>query len=242
MNAIMIIGGTDSSGGAGLMRDTYVAHKFGCNVLPVVTAVTAQSNEKLFETRIMPTELIASQVHAALATAAPAAIKVGMLGNSEAAEAVAHAIQGQRCPVVIDPVLKSSSGRQLMSGQFPRMLLAQAHLITPNLPEAAVLSGYPFAQSDARIATQADWFLSQGVQAVLIKGGHASGKTATDHLFTASETHILKAPRLQASVRGTGCALATAIACSLAQGNDLYLACKIAKMFVHDSLREAANI
>lgn len=241
MKTIMIIGGTDSSGGAGLTRDAFVARKFRCDVLPVVTAVTAQSNEKLFDTQIMPTELIASQIQAALATTVPAAIKIGMLGSSEAAEAVAHAIQGQSCPVVIDPVQKSSSGRQLMSGQFPRMLLAQAHLITPNLPEAATLSGYPMAQSDAQIAIQAEWFLSRGVQAVLIKGGHASGETSTDHLFTASEVHILKAPRLQASMRGTGCVLATAITCSLGQGNDLRLACKTAKMFVHDSLREAAS-
>lgn len=237
MKSIMIIGGTDSSGGAGLTRDAFVAHKFGYEVLPIVTAVTAQSNDMVFDTRPMPTELIASQIDAALATTSPAAIKIGMLCNEETADAVSHAIRGQSCPFVLDPVLKSSSGQQLMSGQFPRLLLSQAHLVTPNLLEAAALSGHPLAETDAQIAIQAEWFLSEGAQAVLIKGGHASGETSADHLFAVSEQHILAAPRLETTLaRGTGCALATAIACCLAQGNGLHLACKMAKTFIHSCL------
>ncbi|WP_209000427.1 bifunctional hydroxymethylpyrimidine kinase/phosphomethylpyrimidine kinase [Labrenzia sp. DG1229] len=160
----MIIGGTDSSGGAGLTRDAFVAQKFGCEVLPIVTAVTAQSNDMVFDTRLMPTELIASQIEAALATTNPSAIKIGMLGNEEIADAVGLAIRRQSCPIVLDPVLNSSSGRQLMSGQFPRTLLSQAHLITPNLLEAAALSGSRLAETDTQIPAQAEWFLSQGAQ------------------------------------------------------------------------------
>ncbi len=243
MKPVMIIGGTDSSGGAGLTRDAFVAQRFGCQVLPIVTAVTAQSNDMVFDTRLMPTELIISQIEAALATTNPAAIKIGMLGNEETADTVSHAIRGQSCPLVLDPVLKSSSGRQLMSGQFPGSLLSRAHLVTPNLLEAAALSGQPLAETDTQIAIQAEWFLSHGAQAVLIKGGHGSGDTSADHLFAVSEQHILTAPRLEATtMRGTGCALATAIACGLAQGNGLHLACKVAKTFVHDCLRKAGNL
>lgn len=242
MNPIMIIGGTDSSGGAGLTRDAFAAQKFGFQVLPIVSAVTAQSNDMVYDARLIPPELIASQIKAALATKNPAAIKIGMLGNEETANAVSHAIRGQACPLVLDPVLKSSSGRQLMSGPFPRTLISQAHLVTPNLLEAATLSGLPLAETDAQIATQAEWFLSRGAQAVLIKGGHASGEISADHLFAATERHILSAPRLEAAMmRGTGCALATAIACGLAQGHNLHLACEVAKSFVHSSLRETVN-
>ncbi len=242
MKAVMIIGGTDSSGGAGLTRDAFVAHKFGCAVLPIVTAVTAQSSDRVFDTQLMPSGLIASQIKAALATASASAIKIGMLGSEEIAEAVSIAIQGQSCPLVVDPVLKSSSGQQLMSGQFPGTLLSQAHLVTPNLPEAAALSGLPLAETDAQIAAQAEWFLSRRAQAVLIKGGHASGETSTDHLFFTAEQHVLEAPRLEAEMRrGTGCTLATAIACGLAQGNDLHLACNTAKTFISNCLRGAAG-
>ena len=241
MKTMMIIGGTDSSGGAGLTRDTVVAHQLGFGVLPIVTAVTAQSNDRVFDTRIMPADLIADQIKAALATAPPAAIKIGMLGNEETADAVGHALYQHPCPLVLDPVLMSSSGRRLMSGRFPGSLLSQVHLMTPNLPEAAALAGCPVATTDAQIAAQADWFLSQGVQAVLIKGGHAVGETCADHLFTGTEQHILTAPRFEgAEMRGTGCSLATAIACGLAHGKDLHKACKTAKSFVHGLLCKAA--
>ncbi|WP_347536167.1 hydroxymethylpyrimidine/phosphomethylpyrimidine kinase [Roseovarius sp. CAU 1744] len=240
MKTIMIVGGTDSSGGAGLTRDALVARTFGFDVLPIVTAVTAQSNEKLFSTQVMPADLVVRQIQTALTTTDPAAIKIGMLGNSGIAEAVAHEIRGRSCPLVVDPVLRSSSGGELMSGRFPRRLVSQARLITPNLPESAALAGCALANTDAQIATQAAWFLSQGAEAVLIKGGHATGETSADHLFSGSERHVLATPRFETTLRGTGCALATAIACGLAEGYDLYPACLMAKKFIHGWFREAA--
>ena len=241
MKTVMIIGGTDSSGGAGLTRDIFVARALGFEVLPIVTAVTAQSHDKLFETQMMPAEMVTQQVRAALAATSPSAIKIGMLGSSEIAEAVAHAIREQPCPMVIDPVLKSSSGGQLFSGDLPQGLLSQAALLTPNLPEAAILTGRPLASTEAGITAQAEWFLALGARAVLIKGGHATGATSTDYLFSASERHVLAAPRLKANKRGTGCALATAIACHLADGAGLYQACQGGKDFIQGWLSEAAG-
>ncbi len=241
MKTIMTIGGSDSSGGAGLTRDAFVSHRLGCEVLPIVTAVTAQSHEKLFEAQVMPAGLVAHQIRAALATTKPAAIKIGMLGKAEIAEAVADAIRALDCPLVLDPVLKSTSGGSLFSGQLPQGLLSQAALVTPNLPEAAALSGRPEAHTDDEIAAQAAWFFAQGTKAVLIKGGHGAGDTSADHLFSASDRHILAAPRLSTSRRGTGCALATAIACHLAEGGDLYRACVMAKEFIQGWLGEAVG-
>lgn len=239
MTPIMIIGGTDSSGGAGLTRDACVAHKLGYEVLPIVTAVTAQSHHKMSAAQIMPADMVARQVQAALASATPAAIKIGMLGNAEIAQVLARALGDLSCPIVIDPVLRSSSGGPLMSGQLPGSLLSLASLVTPNLIEAAALSGCTPDGTDAQMSRCAAWFLSQGAHAVLIKGGHATGHTAQDHLFTAAERHVFSAQRVNASLRGTGCTMATAIACHLAQNNDLYTACRNAKDLVHALLLDA---
>lgn len=236
MKSIMTIGGTDSSGGAGLSRDGSVVQRFGFGVLPIVTAVTAQSHGRVFDVQIMPAGLVARQIEAAFASADPAAIKIGMLGNDDIATAVAAAIAGQSLPLVIDPVLKSSSGGRLMSGTLPRVLLEQASMITPNLPEAAALTGRPVAADEAEIKGQAQEILALGVPAVLVKGGHAEGDMSVDHLFTGSAHHILAAPRVNAALRGTGCALATAIACGLASGEDLRSACQSAKSLIHDQL------
>ncbi|MEJ2018224.1 MAG: hydroxymethylpyrimidine/phosphomethylpyrimidine kinase [Maritimibacter sp.] len=241
MKKIMIIGGTDSSGGAGLTRDAYTARALGFEVLPIVTAVTAQTNAKLVGLHMVSPDMVAAQIKAALATDRPAAIKIGMLGSEEIAITVANALSDQSCPLVIDPVLKSSSGGQLMDGLLPRQLLSLARLITPNLPEAGALSGQPIASTDAEITTQAESILAQGAQAVLIKGGHGEGDTAADHLFDGGEPHILTSPRLHATMRGTGCTLATAIACHLADKRALPTACRLAKDFVHDRLRDAAE-
>ena len=241
MKKIMIIGGTDSSGGAGLTRDTSTARSLGFDVMPVVTAVTAQTNARVRGAKVMPADFVAMQIEAALAADDPAAIKIGMLGTGEIAKTVARAISDLSIPVVIDPVLKSSSGGQLMSGQLPRQLLSRACLVTPNLPEAAALADRPMAATDDQIAAQAEWFLAEGARAVLIKGGHAKGDTAIDHLFEPFGKHVFRAPRLETSMRGTGCALATAIACALAEGRDLPLACQQAKAFVHGKLCQASR-
>lgn len=233
MSRLLIIGGTDSSGGAGLSRDARIAHALGHEVMPVVTAVTAQSDGRVFGVHPLPADLVALQIRAALASHKPGAIKIGMLSSSDIALAVAMALSNVPCPVVIDPVLRASSGGVLMSGALPDRLLARASVITPNLPEAAALTGLPLAQTDRQIAAQAGWFHTQGAQAVLIKGGHAGGATATDHLFHAGQTYQFHAPRLTGSQRGTGCALATAIACHLSNDHDTPTACAKAKAVIH---------
>lgn len=237
MKTIMIIGGTDSSGGAGLTRDAFVARRFGYDVSPIVTAVTAQSNTRVAAVSVMPADLVAKQIRAALEAIQPAAVKIGMLGNSDVAEAVADGLGPLSCSVVIDPVLKASSGGQLMSGLLPAALLSQATLVTPNLPEAAALSGRAEASNDMDIKQQAAWFIDQGSEAVLIKGGHATGNLATDTIVTVTDSWALSSPRVHATLRGTGCALATAIACGLGDGLGLFDACRMAKGFVSATLK-----
>ena len=236
MKKIMVIGGTDSSGGAGLTRDAFTAQHFGFATLPIVTAVTAQSNKSVHSVQMMTADFIADQITVALASDPPAAIKIGMLGTPEIAETVANAIGAISCPIVIDPVLKSSSGRDLMSGPFPRSLLSKADIITPNLFEAAKMTSQPVAGSLTEIRDQANTLLASGAQSALIKGGHGTGDTSIDYLFRGPDMWTLSAMRLDKNMRGTGCALATALACGLAQGDTLPDACKRAKSLIFDWL------
>ncbi|UWQ80379.1 hydroxymethylpyrimidine/phosphomethylpyrimidine kinase [Leisingera sp. S132] len=225
MTVILAIGGTDSSGGAGLTRDTAMAAELGVAVRPVVTAVTVQTNAAVLGVHPCPPEAVADQVRAALATAPlPEAVKIGMLGSAAVAEAVETALPAG-LPIVLDPVLKATSGGTLMDAVGFGPLLSRAALVTPNLAELEVL-----ARTDGPLERQAAALLAQGVQAVLVKGGHGSGTESTDLLCTPDGAVIpFAAQRLPVSKRGTGCSLATAVACHLVQGAALPDACSKAK-------------
>lgn len=242
---ILVIAGTDSSGGAGLTRDTAMAQRLGCSVAPVVTAVTAQTSTALTSLWPVPPEDIAAQITAALREAPVQAIKIGMLGTPEAARAVAELLPPEM-PVVLDPVLKTSSGGTLGDLISLAPLLRRVTLLTPNLQESASLSGQPVSAALPDLQLQAKILMgwngktdpagssvqvahTSGPNAVLIKGGHAKGAISTDHLFQPGRHDAYHAPRLPHGHRGTGCALATAISCQLAQGHALEEACARAK-------------
>ncbi|WP_375699430.1 hydroxymethylpyrimidine/phosphomethylpyrimidine kinase [Pseudophaeobacter sp. TrK17] len=234
MSRILVVAGTDSSGGAGLSRDVAMAQSLGCSVAPVVTAVTVQTNSALIATQPIPPQIIADQVTAAFDPAGqiPRAIKIGMIGTPEAARSLAQALPAQ-VPIVLDPVLKSSSGGDLMSLEALTPLLPKVTVLTPNLEESARLAGTCHRPQDppelAELKMRAQRILASGVAAVLIKGGHGQGTHSTDHLFTADNHQMFSAPRLPRSKRGTGCSLATALACALAQGASVAEACAQAK-------------
>lgn len=237
MNRIIVIAGTDSSGGAGLTRDAVVAAEMGCQLLPVVTAVTAQTDRAVTGLQLVTPDMVAAQIAAALSQSKVKAVKIGMLGTPEIALAAAMALETSTLPVVLDPVLVSSSGKALMSGMLPSPLIRRADLLTPNLPEAAAMTRRNQAANFAEIAAQADLLRRGGARAVLIKGGHGAGDLATDHLFDPSGHQCFSAPRLNIGRRGTGCSLATAIACELSRGHELAHACAAAKAYVHAWLR-----
>lgn len=234
MSRILVVAGTDSSGGAGLSRDVAMAQSLGCSVAPVVTAVTVQTNATLIATHPIPPQIIAGQVTAAFDPAGqiPSAVKIGMIGAPEAARSLAQALPAE-VPIVLDPVLKSSSGGDLMSLETLAPLLPRVTLLTPNLEESARLAGachHPEEPPElAELKMRAQIILATGVAAVLIKGGHGQGTHSTDQLFTADSHQMFSAPRLPISKRGTGCSLATALACALAQGASVTAACAQAK-------------
>lgn len=211
---LLLIGGTDSSCGAGLARDLETAAQVGVGVRMAVTAVTAQDGQGVRAISAVPPKVIGAQITAA---GDVAAVKIGMVGTTAAIEAITRTLP-RDVPVVVDPVLAASAGGALLQDQTLAALIrlcARAQLVTPNRPEARTLSG-----TDNR-AEQAAFFLSRGAGAVLIKGGHDSGPEAVDHLYTRQGHRSFHAPRKPGARRGTGCALATAIAGFLGQGHPL---------------------
>ena len=243
MTTVLVIGGSDSSGGAGITRDAQTLERLGARVLPVLTAVTAQSNARVCAVRVMSAQLVHAQMAAAFATGPVQAVKTGMLASRALVRAVAAALPAVAPPLVIDPVLVSSSGGQLLDRggreTLCRALLPRAALLTPNIPEAAALLGTESAKTEEQVLRQAEALLALGPAAVLLKGGHAEGSEAVDLLLMrGASPRWLRAPRISATRRGTGCALASAIAAGLGSGLDLPAACAQAKDHVVQMLRE----
>ncbi|HYL00492.1 MAG TPA: PfkB family carbohydrate kinase [Steroidobacteraceae bacterium] len=246
MTAVLVIAGTDSSGGAGLARDVATLTRLGAPALVAVTAVTAQTDSEVRAVELLPPALVRAQIGAALATRRAAAIKTGMLGNGAIVAAVAAAIPPRELvPLVLDPVLAASSGGTLLDeagrAALAALLLPRATLLTPNIPEAALLLGAAPAASAAEMIEQGRALCARGAAAVLVKGGHASAALAIDWLVTREgSVQRLAAPRVAAARRGTGCALASAIAAGLAARLPLEAACQRAKEHVTGLLQESA--
>jgi len=238
---VIVIGGTDSSGGAGISRDIATLTELEFEARPVVTAVTAQTDMAVEAVTAISPDHVAQQLSSALATGPVSAIKTGMLHSSETILAVAEVLAGfAPIPLVIDPVLASSSGTQLLSPDgikaLKSQLLPRCTLVTPNLPEAAMLTGNEYPEA------QAEDLLELGAEAVLIKGGHGTGNVSIDRLFQAGQpAREFAAPRLDATLRGTGCMLASAIAAHLGRGYSREQACSIAKDFVGHKLQQAVS-
>lgn len=234
---MLVIAGTDSSGGAGLSRDVAVLAAHAVTALPVVTAVTAQTHRDVRAVHVLPATLIRTQIEAALAEGDIGAIKIGMLADRETVEVVSQCLKPSSAPIVLDPVLAASSGKSLLdeAGRIALIqdLLPQVALLTPNIPEAAALLGTSPARNEAEQLEHAQHLRKLGARAVLVKGGHADGDEAVDVLVTADDTVTrLTSKRFPSSPRGTGCALASAIAAGLANGKSLLDACYDAKHFL----------
>ena len=246
MTAVLVIAGMDSSGGAGLARDVATLTRFGVGALVAVTAVTAQTDSAVRSVELLPPPLVAAQISAALATRRAAAIKTGMLGSGAIVAAVAAGLPPRELvPLVLDPVLAATSGGTLLDAPgraaLAQLLLPRATLLTPNIPEAALLLEAAPAVSAEEMIAQGRALCARGAAAVLMKGGHASGALAIDWLVTrAGSVQRLAAPRLAAGRRGTGCALASAIAAGLAGALPLETACQRAKEHVTELLQQAA--
>jgi hydroxymethylpyrimidine/phosphomethylpyrimidine kinase len=238
MTAVLVIAGSDSSGGAGVARDLLTLAHFGTAAVYALTAITAQSDTCTTVVSPLTPELVRAQIEAALATRRIGAIKIGMLATAAITVAVAACLPPRtQVPLVLDPVLAASSGALLLDAPGREALrvhlLPRATLLTPNIAEAATLLGTQPATSDAELLRQAEALLALGPEAVLIKGGHGTGSEAVDLLVSAGRApRRFCAPRSARTRRGTGCALASGIAAALAAGSNLDDACTRARAHV----------
>ena len=218
----------------------------GAYASTALTALTAQDTAGVHAIHPVPPAFIARQIATALHDPGADAIKTGMLGDAATIEAVAAALAGCTLPLVIDPVMVAKGGAVLLENAalsaLKRTLLPLAALITPNLPEAELLTGLPITNLSA-MHHAADVLLTLGVPAILLKGGHADGDSVTDLLATPDGTIELIRPRLRTRhTHGTGCTLATAVACGLAAGMPLPAAVERARNYVQAAIAAAPGI
>ncbi|WP_238154494.1 bifunctional hydroxymethylpyrimidine kinase/phosphomethylpyrimidine kinase [Ornithinimicrobium sufpigmenti] len=217
---VLSVAGSDPSGGAGIQADLKTFGALGAHGCAVLTALTAQSTLGVTGVRPIPAEFVREQVETLVADVALAAVKVGMLGSADVVRAVRELAQEGLLPgLVLDPVMVSTAGSRLLDEDAVeelRALAPHADLITPNLPEAAVLLGRDpedTADGPARMLEEAHALLELGSPRVLLKGGHASGDHVLDLLVDADGVHELGGPRVATPhTHGTGCSLSSAIA------------------------------
>jgi hydroxymethylpyrimidine/phosphomethylpyrimidine kinase len=243
---VLSIAGHDPSSGAGITADIKTIAAHGCYGVTCVTALTVQSTRGV--KRVDPIEdgIITETLEHLMDDLEIAAVKIGMLGSKDAAKAVAAFLKRYSLPhVVLDPIISSSSGAELISRDGLQMMkeriFARASVITPNIDEAAALTGLEVTTMD-EMQLAATRLHEMGVRNVIITGGHLN----PPHDLVSREdreTTILQGHKIPArSTHGTGCAFSTALACNLALGHDLVTAAKAAKDFVETALRTAPNI
>jgi hydroxymethylpyrimidine/phosphomethylpyrimidine kinase len=244
----LTIAGSDSCGGAGIQADLKTFAALGVYGASVITALTAQSTRGVAAIHAVPADFVAAQLEAVLDDLDVGAVKIGMVGARATIEAIVAALTRFSPPhVVLDPVMIATSGERLLPADavdaLRTKLIPRATIITPNLPEAAVLLSEPIASSDAAIESQGRRLLSLGCPFVVIKGGHGHGEESIDYLIDARRTVPLAAPRIATSnTHGTGCTLASAIAAGLAKGEDMPSAVRNAKAFIGAAIAEADRV
>ena len=243
---VLVVAGSDSGGGAGIQADIKTITALGGYAMSAITAVTVQDTLGVSAVHPIPPAIIAAQIRAALADIGADAIKTGMLGDAEAIEATIEALAGfPGVPLVVDPVMVAKGGASLLAadGLAPlRKLLATASLVTPNAPEAAVLTGLAVQTTDdLRRAGEA--LLTAGVRAVLMKGGHVPGESVIDILMTPHGETVFEGPRIATRhTHGTGCTLASACATGLALGLEAQEAVGRAWAYVAEAIRRAPGL
>jgi hydroxymethylpyrimidine/phosphomethylpyrimidine kinase len=236
MPVALTIAGSDPSGGAGLQADLKTFHRFGVYGEAAVTLITVQNTRGVTRVDSLAADLVAQQIDAVLSDILPNAAKTGALGSKEVVARVAAAAAGFSFPLVVDPVMISKHGARLLDDDSARalveLLIPRAFLLTPNLDEAAAITGL-VVNDRASMIGAARKLIELGAANVLVKGGHLQGD-ALDILLTASGSlHEFTAARIATPhTHGSGCTYSAAITAELAKGTALVDAVRVAKDFV----------
>ncbi|WP_230843879.1 bifunctional hydroxymethylpyrimidine kinase/phosphomethylpyrimidine kinase [Propionibacterium freudenreichii] len=244
----LTIAGSDSSGGAGIQADLKSFSALGAYGMSVIVALTAQNTTGVTGVLATPPEFVTAQLDAVTSDIRLDAVKVGMLASAELATTVRDGLAALRAatpdlPIVVDPVMVATSGAHLLPDdavEALRGVLRHASLITPNLPEAAVLLDEPQANGVDEMIGQATRLLELGPERVLVKGGHGHGAESVDVLASADDVQVLHAPRIDTvNTHGTGCSLSSAIAALRPQRDSWDAAVRDAKDWLSGAIAHA---
>jgi len=235
----LTVAGSDSVGGAGLQADLKAFEAVGVHGCSVVTCVTSQNTKGVSSIFPIPSAEVASQLESVLEDVHLDAVKTGMLYSADIVKTVSAHLKGFKSPIVVDPVMAATTGSSLHRSGFVDAMITKmlplCTLVTPNLGEAARLSGVDV--NDEKSARKAGLeILELGPKAVLVKGGHLKGSDAADYLFAGGRVRKISSPRVVADVHGTGCALASLIAANLASGMDLEPAVRRSKGMIFKAI------
>ncbi len=230
---ILIIAGSDSGGGAGIQADIKTVTMLGGHAMTAITAVTAQNTLGVDGVHMIPTDMVIAQMDAVVRDIGVDAVKIGMIGSAETAEAVGDYLKRVSVPIVFDPVMIATSGATLSDARtiaaFGK-LMELASVVTPNIPELAALGGVaPVLRHGCHL---------------LLKGGHADGHEIVDQLLSPQGTvKELRGKRFDTNdTHGTGCTLASALACRLGQGMSIGDAFEDAVRFVRIAIMMAPGL
>jgi hydroxymethylpyrimidine kinase/phosphomethylpyrimidine kinase len=250
---VLTIAGFDPSGGAGIIADVQTILHFGCRPVAAITSLTFQNTEGVFGAIHESAQSVRAQILPVIEESQVAGVKIGMLPTAEIVLEIARMIRAHTLPPpVIDPVMRSSSGFELVEQDAIEALRSQlmplARLITPNVPEAEALTGITI-EDEQGMRSAAEKLREMGARAVLIKGGHlnqksevgsqkSEGRQAIDILEDEGDVTVFRSEWIDTlPVRGTGCMMSSAIASNLARGNSLPESVRVAKQFVADAIR-----
>jgi hydroxymethylpyrimidine/phosphomethylpyrimidine kinase len=247
---VLCIGGSDSSGGAGIQADLKAVSACGCYGLSVITAVTVQNTLGVHDIHPVPQKIISAQLDAVLSDMGANAVKTGMLLTPGSVESVVKKIKEYGLKnVVVDPVMMAKGGHFLMQDKALEMLVKRllplAFVVTPNIPEAEAMCRLKI-KSVAGMKKAAAFIRELGAKNVVIKGGHLPAgqrSGALDILYDGNQCYAYKAPWIETkNTHGTGCTYAAALACGLAQGMNIFNAVKLAKAAVTKAIENSLTL
>lgn len=245
---VLSIAGSDPSGGAGIQADLKSISANGAFAMAAITALTAQNTQGVTGIELVPGDFVENQIKTVFDDVRVDGVKVGMIATAEIAQAVANALAPHKdVPIVLDPVMIAKGGAPLLADDaietLRTALLPLAHVLTPNLPEAAHLLGLEPATTRDEMVAQGRALCALGPRAVLMKGGHLDQDDSPDALVTAEGVHWFEAVRTATkNTHGTGCTLSSALAAQIAQGHALPDAVQAAKSYVAQAIAQADQL
>ena len=245
---VLSIAGSDPSGGAGIQADLKTFAANGVYGMAAITALTVQNTVGVQGIHLVPAKFVSSQIEAIFSDIAVSSAKVGMVGNAEIAEGVGTTLAKYRNLIsVVDPVMVAKGGSPLLDKKAIQAvkdnLIPLATIVTPNLPEAAILLGSSIAKSEEDIVYQGKALLNLGPKSILMKGGHSEGITSNDLLVTENNYVWFKEKRINTkNTHGTGCTLSSSIASFLAKDFSVEESVSKAKKFVTNAIRNSEKL